>query len=122
MRRGALYNGTGLKCLLPRVWKADTPWDRMRGLLVRPRLAPGEGLLIEPCGSIHTFGMRYALDLAFLDRGGTVTKLVYGIGSWRVSAQPGAWMTLEVAAGTLPALGIRLGDVIVWKAAADETA
>ncbi|HLO94144.1 MAG TPA: DUF192 domain-containing protein, partial [Burkholderiaceae bacterium] len=50
-------------------------WQRLGGLLVRPRLGAGEGLLLKPCNSVHTCFMRYAIDVIYLDREGRVLKL-----------------------------------------------
>ena len=47
---------------------ADRPWPRMRGLLGRASLPAGEGLLLRPAGSVHTFFMRFPIDVVFLDR------------------------------------------------------
>ena len=47
---------------------ADSPWSRMRGLLGRRGLESGEGLLLRPTGSVHTFFMRFPIDAVFLSR------------------------------------------------------
>lgn len=113
MKLGALYAGES--CLLPRVWKAVDSWDRMRGLLGRPPLQPGEGLWIEPCASVHTFGMGYPLDLAFVDGQGRVKKLVHALSPLRLSGAVGARATLEAAAGQLAAFHLSVGDQLVWR-------
>jgi uncharacterized membrane protein (UPF0127 family) len=113
VKLGALYAGEC--CLLPRVWKAAGTWDRMRGLLGRPPLQPGEGLWIEPCASVHTLGMGYALDLAFVDAQGRVKKLVHGISPLRLAGAVGARATLEAGAGQLAACGLNVGDQIAWR-------
>ena len=113
MKLGALYAGEF--CLLPRVWKAAGTWDRMRGLLGRPPLQAGEGLWIEPCSSVHTLGMGYALDLAFVDAQGRVKKLVHGISPLRLAGAIGAHATLEAGAGQLAACGLNVGDRITWR-------
>ena len=113
MKLGALYAGES--CLLPRVWKAAGTLDRMRGLLGRPPLQPGEGLWIEPCASVHTLGMRYPLDLAFVDAQGRVKKLVHGISPLRLASSIGARATLEAGAGQLTACGLNVGDQVVWR-------
>lgn len=113
MKLGALYAGES--CLLPRVWKAAGTLERMRGLLGRPPLQPGEGLWIEPCGSVHTLGMRYALDLAFVDAHGRVKKLVHEISPLRLASSAGARATLETGAGQLAACGLKVGDQVAWR-------
>jgi len=104
--------------VLPRVWRAANAWERFRGLLGRAPLAAGEGFLIEPCASVHTFGMRYPLDLAFLDRDGRVLGIVRDVKPLRVAAGWGARATLEMASGTAAAAGLRPGDRLEWREAA----
>ena len=55
---------------------ADTPVTRMRGLLGRSELEPGEGMLIRPTNSVHMFFMRFAIDVVFVDREMAVRKVV----------------------------------------------
>jgi uncharacterized membrane protein (UPF0127 family) len=102
---------------LARVWRASSAWERMRGLLGRAPLAPDEALLIEPCSSVHTFGMRYPIDLAYLDGEGRVLRVVPRVAPLRVSARPGARATLEMAAGAAQALGLQAGERLEWRAA-----
>lgn len=118
MRLGAVYGGEDGPCLVPRVWRAAGAWDRMRGLLGRPPLAAGEGLLIESCGMVHTFGMSYRLDLVFLDARGRVLKLVAGLPPARCAGSLAASMTLELSPGTLAQTPLRVGDRLTWKEAA----
>jgi uncharacterized membrane protein (UPF0127 family) len=106
----AARNGASLG---ERIRVADSWWTRFRGLLGTPPLAPGEGLLIDPCRSVHMFGMRYPIDVAFLDRAGKVVGLCHRLA-------PGArspWIhaarsALELPAGTLTAAGITEGDLL----------
>ncbi|MGZ5817593.1 MAG: DUF192 domain-containing protein [Burkholderiaceae bacterium] len=116
MKLVALYRQD--QCLLPRVWHAISPWERTRGLLGRPALQAGEGMLIGDCRIVHTVGMRYDLDLAFLDRRGQVRKLVKGLPSMRVAGSMPACATLELAAGTLTAIDLKVGDYVTWQEAA----
>ena len=48
--------------------RTETMLERMRGLLGRPPLRPGQALLIDDCNMVHTIGMRYAIDVVFVDR------------------------------------------------------
>ncbi|MFH1024044.1 MAG: DUF192 domain-containing protein [Planctomycetota bacterium] len=90
---------------------ADTGFRRMKGLLGRKELPRGHGLLITPCGSIHTAFMRFPIDVIFLDRDGTVLKIRERLPPWRFAACPGARATLELAGGTL-ADAARVGETI----------
>lgn len=113
MKLGALYVGN--HCVLPRVWRAENVWERARGLLGRPVLKPGEGFWIEPCASVHTIGMGYSLDLAFIDATGCVAKLAHDVKPLRMSSQFGARATLETAAGELTASILRTGSRVEWR-------
>jgi uncharacterized protein len=88
--------------LLDRLELATTYWQRLRGLLFRSALQPGEGLLIRPCRAIHTHGMRYAIDVAMLDLDGAVLAVHPSVSPWRMVAGPaGTRAVLETAAGFL---------------------
>jgi uncharacterized protein len=82
----------------------------MRGLLGRDGLRAGEGLLIRPTSAIHTFFMRFAIDVVFIDRAGVVQKVVSALRPWRFAGNRGARCALELRAGEAAALGIRPGD------------
>jgi len=114
VRQGSLVEEPGGRRLLERVWVAEGPWERGRGLLGRAPLGPQEAMLLEPCWLVHTFGMRYALDLAFVDVKGRIRKLVYGVGPGRISGSPGARQTIETAAGVLAGLSLKIGDRVRW--------
>src|SRR5262249_61083294 len=64
---------------------ADSAWTRMRGLLGRRGLESGEGLLITPTGSVHTFFMRFPIDVVFLARDGEVLKVARALPPWRMA-------------------------------------
>jgi uncharacterized membrane protein (UPF0127 family) len=113
VKLGAIYRDE--ECLLPRVWNAVDAWDRTRGLLGRPPLQSGEGLLIDDCRLVHTVGMGYPLDLAFLDRGGRVRKLVKALAPLRMAGSLAARTTLELAAGTAERIGLAEGDCLKWR-------
>ena len=116
MLQGALFDRHRDHCIVRRVWKAQGTWERMRGLLGRPQLGEAEALLLEPCSSVHSFGMAYALDLVYVDRGGSVCKMVHRLRPGRFSASLGAYATIEFAAGRLAATGIKMGDRLQWRA------
>lgn len=96
-----------------RVRVADGPWSRLRGLIGRPPLEPGEGLLIEPCRGVHTYGMRYPIDVAFLAEDGRVVALYPGLEpGTRTPWHRRARRALELSEGALGTLGVELGDVL----------
>ena len=78
---------------------ADRMLPRMKGLLGRRELASGEGMLIRPTSSIHTFFMRFPIDAVFLSRDGEVLKVKPNVGAWRARFCRGAHSVLELPAG-----------------------
>jgi len=81
----------------------------MRGLLGRTGLEPGEGLLIRPAGSVHTFFMRFPIDVVFVSRDGEVLKIASNVAAWRTAAARGAKVVIELAAGEADRSGISVG-------------
>jgi uncharacterized protein len=95
-----------------RVEVADRGPVRRRGLLGRRSLAEDEGLWIVPCEAVHTFGMRFAIDLVFLDRRNVVRKVRSSVPPWRLSGCLRAHSVLELAAGTLTRMPVAPGDTL----------
>jgi len=80
---------------------ARTFWQRLKGLMGRKSLPPGEGMLILKCNAIHTCFMRFAIDATFLDKDDQVVKVVRNIRPWRLCVWGGrrAVKVLETTAG-----------------------
>jgi uncharacterized membrane protein (UPF0127 family) len=93
---------------------AKTLWRRFVGLLTTPRLGENQGLLLSPCHSVHTIGMRYALDLVFLDKNKKVVKCVSHLKPNRAASASGAYYTLELPSGTIERNQVRVGDQLSW--------
>jgi len=89
---------------------ADTSEKRRTGLLKHERLERGEGLWIVPCESVHTFFMKFPIDLVYLDKKKIVRKVRNAVPAWRVSACLTAHSILELPAGTIEQTGTRVGD------------
>jgi uncharacterized membrane protein (UPF0127 family) len=89
---------------------ADGFLTRLRGLLGRRELPRDEGLLINPCSSIHTWFMRFPIDVVFLDRDLRVVRVAADVGPWRLRWGRRARQVLELAAGEAAARGIGVGD------------
>jgi uncharacterized membrane protein (UPF0127 family) len=90
---------------------ASTPWSRLVGLLGRRAFEPGDGLLLRGEQAIHTFGMFFAIDVAFLDCDGRVLRGLEGLAPQRVGPfVRGARNVLELPVGTLAATHTREGD------------
>jgi uncharacterized protein len=97
-----------------RLLLADRWWRRLRGLLGRPPLAPGEGLMLRPCRAVHLVGMRFPLDVVFLDADGRVVADYHRLGPGRRTRyHRAAVAALELPAGTLATTATVPGDVIV---------
>ena len=107
------FNATRGCMLAERVLWAGTSETRKRGLLGRERLEPGEGAYIVPTQWVHMFGMKFAIDIAFLDGDGRVLHIHHSIKPNRLSRI--VWRAegaLEVRAGPMRETGTRKGDVI----------
>lgn len=86
--------------------------QRRRGLLGRNGLTEGGGLWIVPCEAVHTFGMRFPIDLVYLDRHMRVKKVCSNVGAWRMSGCLTAHSVVELPVGTLLRTGTRIGDTL----------
>ena len=92
---------------------AETFFHRMIGLLGRKRLLTGEGLYLPNCSSIHTFFMRFPIDVVFLDKDHGVAKLIESLVPFRLAMGPwGTHGVLELRNGALKRAVCRSGDVI----------
>ncbi len=80
---------------------ARTSATRRRGLLGREGLPTGSALVITRCNAIHTMGMQFAIDVAFIDADGCVRKIVHRLRPRRIAIAPRAWAVIELAAGGL---------------------
>ena len=89
---------------------ADNPLTRLRGLLGKRRLAAGDGLLLRPTGSVHSWFMRFPIDVVFLDSELRVLGVVDDLRPWRVAGRRGARAVLELAAGECRNRHIRAGQ------------
>jgi len=92
---------------------ADTSETRRVGLLQHERLEPGSGLWIVPCESVHTFFMKFPIDLVYLDKQRKVRKVRHAVPAWRLSACLSAHSILELPAGTAEKSGTLPGDELV---------
>ncbi len=91
------------------IFSTENVFERTAGLLKFPPLNLNQGLLINKCNSIHTFGMKYSLDIVYLSRHLKVIKVVENIKPTRMSLCFGAKHTLEMLTGEVNRLGIKKG-------------
>lgn len=90
---------------------ATTRAERRKGLLGRDGLNPSAAIMIAPCKAVHTWFMRFPIDVLFVDRDGRAVKIVRDLKPWRMAAATGAHAVVEFAAGSLH--DIAVGDRVV---------
>jgi hypothetical protein len=109
--RYRVTNLTRNTLLADRSSRADTFMTRLKGLMGVTDFPLGEGLLIEPCTSIHTFFMKLPIDALFLDKELQVVDICHSMQAWRMSkVYFGARSVLELPAGTALASQTEPGD------------
>jgi uncharacterized protein len=107
--RQTIETGSG-SVVCERCAVADSPLPRLKGLLGRSGLDGGEGLLIRPTSAVHTWFMRFPIDVVFLDRELRVLRIVPALKPWRAVAKRRAKAVLELAAGECERRGLAAGD------------
>jgi uncharacterized membrane protein (UPF0127 family) len=112
MARITIVNVTKQTILGDAIDVADTSATRVKGLLGRDGLEPGEGLWIVPCEAIHTFRMRFPIDIVFVSRKKQVTKVVSGLKPSRMALSWRARSVVELPAGRAAATRTEPGDQI----------
>ena len=101
-----------------RVLGAFDMLPRMKGLLGRKSLDPDTALVIAPTNAIHTWFMRFPIDVAFVARDGGVVKIRHRMGPWRMSAAFQAFAAVELAASALESSETAVGDRLLLRAGA----
>jgi hypothetical protein len=119
--RMRVLNVTRQTYLATRMEVADSGPKRNKGLLGRESLAPGEGLWIVPCEAVHTFAMRFPIDLVYLDRNRRVKKLRNAVPPWRLSGCLTAHSIIELPPGTISETQTQRGDTLEFSSASDGT-
>jgi uncharacterized membrane protein (UPF0127 family) len=112
-------NLTRQTVLATRMELANSGPKRNKGLLGRNHLAPGEGLWIVPCESVHTFFMQFPIDLIYLDREKRIRKLRSAVPPWRMSVCLTAHSILELPAGTIRNSQTQRGDTLEFSPVAE---
>tara|TARA_R110002111_G_scaffold13929_28_gene38635 strand:- start:616 stop:969 length:354 start_codon:yes stop_codon:yes gene_type:complete len=88
--------------------------EKLGGLLVLAPLKSDQALWITRCNSIHTFGMKYALDLVYIDKNKQVCGLIENINPWKMSFLLRAQSVMELMAGSIQKMDIQYGDNCKW--------
>jgi uncharacterized membrane protein (UPF0127 family) len=83
---------------------------RNKGLLGRTGLPDGRALVIAPCNGVHTFFMKFTIDVVFVARDGTVRRIARGLRPWRIALSPRSFAVIEMAAGAAARAGVNVGD------------
>jgi len=92
---------------------ANTPFMRMKGLLGKKELKKGQALILDPCNSIHTFFMRFPIDILFLDKNNKIIKTISCLKPFRLtSIYFNATSAVELPIGTIQSLSIQKGDIL----------
>ena len=86
--------------------------DRRKGLLGRAGLGPGQALIIAPTNLVHTFTMRFPIDILFVGKDGRVIKVRHAVPPRRIAGAWGGFAVVECAAGQVERSGTRPGDSI----------
>lgn len=108
-----LFNITRQVILLEEVIVAGNFYSRFIGLLGCRELPPGRGLLLKPCNSVHTLGMRFSIDVAFIDDRGILCLLIHEMPPCRISPiVRRASCVIEAPAGTFRRTPTRPGDIL----------
>jgi uncharacterized protein len=111
-----VINESNAGALLVKAEVADTFFRRLKGLLGRRELPAGRGMLLKPANSIHTIGMKFAIDVIFTDREGTILKIIEKMPPGKISPLvKGAHCVIETAGGELAKSNPAIGDRLVFR-------
>lgn len=103
---------TGL-VLASQILPAFDSTSRRTGLLKHTFLPEGVAMVIAPTSAIHTFFMRFPIDVAFVARDGRILKIRPGLHPWRMTAAWGAYCVVEMAAHSFARCRVRTGDTLM---------
>ncbi len=108
-----IYNLSKENMLLDNVLIANSFFSRLKGLLGRQGLEKGQCLVIRPCNSIHTFGMQFPIDVAFIDKNNKVIYIIENMPEGRISPiVKGSSYVVEAGSGHFKDKDLALGDIV----------
>jgi uncharacterized protein len=119
MLKYSVYNLTQNTQVASEVELADTPWARLKGLIGRSadEFTRGAGLWISPCQGIHTIGMSFPIDVAYLDSSRRVLRVYRSLAPFRLAALSFRTRSVvEFPEGTLSGSGTQPGDYLQFEA------
>jgi len=108
-----IVNLRGNEVIAEKVRIADTFFSRLIGLLNRRSLEKGEALILTPSSSIHSFFMRFAIDVLFLDKNGRIIKILPSFKPFRLSrVYFNSRTVIELPENTLQLIHVQMGDIV----------
>jgi uncharacterized protein len=110
--RWTIRNVRSQRTLADRLEAAFDSPSRNKGLLGRDSLPEGQALILAPCNSIHTFFMRFSIDVLFMARDGRVLKLARALPRWRIAFSWRASAVVELPAGAIERSDTQVGDLL----------
>ena len=111
--RQRVINARSGKVVADRVLTAFDSQSRRKGLLAHGSLPHSTALIIAPTNAIHTFFMKFPIDIVFVSKAGRVLKIRSRVPAWRMTASLRAYAVLELAAGSLDSSDTKVGDQLV---------
>jgi len=113
MRAVKANPGRKIEVIAATIIKADNFLGKLFGLIIRKKLKGREGFLIENCSSIHTFWMRYSIDIVFLDKKNSVLAIYNNFKPFRVTPfVKDACSVLELRSGDVIKTSLKVGDSV----------
>lgn len=109
-----IVNKTG-EVLFNRTRVAASFKDRFKGLIGKESIQSDEALFFDKCSSVHMFGMRFSIDVIYLNRQSEIIKIVSKLSPWSFSLFPKASSLIEVRAGQCQKMGLEIGDRLILK-------
>lgn len=111
-----VYNSTQNDLIADNVKVADNFFSRSIGLLSKKSLSEGEGLIIKPCCSIHTFFMKFNIDVLFINKKNKVIALYEKVNPWNVlPIHITSYYVIELPSGTISKKNIDKGSLIKFE-------
>ncbi|KJS21774.1 MAG: hypothetical protein VR72_08960 [Clostridiaceae bacterium BRH_c20a] len=114
MRKLSVISMSDNQLIGDKIKLADTFTTRLKGLLGKSELQEGEGLILAPCNAIHCIGMKFAIDVIFMNKYKQVVWLRENMKPGTKEAKLDAVFVLEVASGVVKEKGIEIGHVLSW--------
>jgi len=111
--RQRIVNARSGKVVADRLLTAFDSESRRKGLLAQVSLPPSTAMIIAPTNAIHTFFMKFPIDIVFVSKGGRVLKIRSSVPAWRMTASLRAFAVLELAAGSLDSSDTKVGDQLI---------